>query len=91
MYVFYFSVEHSLQLLAKIPVLPCLITQSSTELYDKSSSSSSSGSSTSSKSLFDWISSQVSEVKFQISVSLFCCIIFYLSIAEHLDKISCKV
>ncbi|CAC5407515.1 RB1CC1 [Mytilus coruscus] len=52
------SVEHSLQLLAKIPVLPCLITQSSTELYDKSSSSSSSGSSTSSKSLFDWISSQ---------------------------------
>lgn len=50
------SVEHSLQLLAKIPVLPCLI-QQSTDLYDKSSSSSS-GSSTSYKSLFDWISSQ---------------------------------
>ena len=50
------SVELSLQLLAKIPVLPCLIQHSSTDLCDKSSSSS--GSSTSSKSLFDWISSQ---------------------------------
>ena len=56
-YFLYFSVELSLQLLAKIPVLPCLIQHSSTDLCDKSSSSS--GSSTSSKSLFDWISSQV--------------------------------